>query len=308
MKYKVLAISILTIVTLCVAWFVWPKPKTPTNNQLAVSKDKTLTAYANPYTSVQDFMQGIYLTDKHPTSTSTQTIRAVIVPHHLVASEVTALGIKSLKDQNIKNILLISPDHFHRCPNLFCTTDRSFQTFFGRVDVSSSTIQSLLNSNLVTKEPELFKQEHGINAITPFIAHYLPNVTITPLVLSQDIPWLPKQNELYALLEKVMDKNTVLVVSSDFSHYLTLSQAQHMDDLTQKDLLSKDLNSIALLKNPAQSDCPGCLWLLASLAQNYNFYNPQILMHTNSAQILNDLTIKQTTSHFCITWRADQTN
>jgi poly-gamma-glutamate synthesis protein (capsule biosynthesis protein) len=237
--------------------------------------------YNNPYSSPQQFEEGIYAADHRAAGKGTGTIRAVIAPHHLV---------------------LISPDHYNKCPTALCTVNGDYETFFGHMRAPPSIINELVASPLVTNNPALFKNEHGIYAIAPFIVHYLPGVPVTPLAVAIDY-WKTNKDAMLALLQAQAKAGTVFVVSSDFSHYLAYDEAEKMDALTKAVLVSDDLDAIEQLKDPSQSDCPACLWLLASLAKNNNFYHPDILMHTNSAALLSDFTAKETTSHFAVLWR-----
>ncbi len=262
------------------------------------------TLYQNPYTDIAPILQGIYDAD-HDASTDAQIdpLRALIVPHHLTAATTIARGVKQLQSQSIKKIVLLSPDHFFRCPTLLCTVNSDYEIFFGRVLADPSTVKTLEASPLVSNAPDLFKTEHGIYAVLPFINYYAPTVSVTPLVISQTWEWKSHQQELLDLIGSVVDDQTVLVLSSDFSHYLSLDQATTMDALTQSAIASVDLDTIANLHNADQSDCPNGLWLLAALAIKRGFDHPSFIAHTNSATILSDLAATSTTSHFAIAWR-----
>lgn len=223
----------------------------------------TTTSYANPYSSPQPFMEGIYAAEQKIVPTR-EPIGGVIVPHHLVAAESIASGIKVLQGQTFKKIVLLSPDHFFRCPTTLCTTNARFETIFGDVGSDPATVEALVHSPLLSDAPDLFKQEHGIYAVLPFIDYYFPGLPVTPLVFSQEA-WKDKQKEILALFERVVDNQTMLIVSSDFSHYLTYPEAEIKDAATIATLLSGDLDGIAEFENPSQSDCPNCLWALSSL-------------------------------------------
>ena len=271
-------------------------------NVTSTTQDGSSIVYQNPYESPQELMQGIYDADNNVVPPDGLRIRGVIVPHHLVATESIASGIKMLQHQKFKKILLLSPDHFFHCPTVLCTVDATYKTWFGDVHSSADTLAALHSSKLVSDAPDLFKTEHGIYAVLPFIARYYPNIPVTPLVISQKIPWKANRQELLDLIEKSVDDDTILIVSSDFSHYLSLTTAQQMDEVTAETIFAKDLDGISNLKNPSQSDCPGCLWMMASLADARGFYNPSIVLHTNSATILKDPKIPTTTSHFSMVW------
>lgn len=262
-------------------------------------------AFSNPYDDVQPFMEGLYAADRAIVPAPEYRIRAVIVPHHLVSSAAIAAGFRILEGQAISRIVVLSPDHFHRCPTALCTVDGTFATAFGDVGVDGDVVASLRESPHVTEDAEIFRGEHGIQAVLPFIAKKFPHVPIVPLALSQRIPWKSDREALRAAVEEAVGDDGVLAVSSDFSHYLPLAAAEEADERTASALFAKDLDAVAALDNPAQSDCPGCLWLLASLADRKGFYNPSVLMHTNSATIVRDERVPETTSHFAIAWYAN---
>jgi poly-gamma-glutamate synthesis protein (capsule biosynthesis protein) len=228
-------------------------------------------------------------------------IRAVIVPHHLVSPQSIALGIRSLTKTG-GSLLLISPDHFKRCPTLLCTAQGEVETPTGAVSMDAGAVEHLSRSALVTLHPRLFREEHGISSVLPFIAHSLPGRKVIPLVVSQVPMNKEQEGEFAALIAGLSQAGHPIIVSSDFSHYLPLQEADAMDEKTAKTLFSGDLSGILALQNPSQSDCPRCLWALSSVALEGGFFNPSILSHTNSARILGDASVKETTSHFAMVW------
>ncbi len=225
--------------------------------------------------------------------------KAVVVPHHLVASKSIALGIQSLASSTPKLIIIISPDHYAHCPTFVCTTTGSYTTFFGDVAIEEREVHDLEKSDLVASSG-LFKEEHGIYTIVPYIKYYLPEAKIVPIVISQKTRGSEESRaEILNLLEPLLSRKDVgLVISSDFSHYLPPAQTQQKDVATQNSFCSGNSGEILHLENPGQSDCPLCLWLLEQEAQKLGFWNPVLLAHTNSAQLLHDTSAKEITSHF----------
>ncbi len=251
-----------------------------------------------PPEALQQVMEGIYKTQS--VDIPDRDIPGIIVPHHLTASEGIALGIHMLSKKQPQSVLLVSPDHFNKCPTVVCTTPGTFTTMLGDVETDDALIDAIARSTLVTLDGPLFNGEHGIAAVLPFIKHELPDTKIIPIVISDG--WFERKEELLKLLQGIFDQTGIIIVSSDFSHYLSLKKADEMDEITAEAMFAKDLEGIVALKNPEQSDCPVCLWSFASIAANNDFYNPSVLIHSNSARILNDETVKETTSHFSMAW------
>lgn len=242
---------------------------------------------------------GITAADRSLPQGSTAAVKAVVVPHHLVASRSIALGIKSLASSTPRLIVVISPDHYNRCPKLLCTTRGSYKSFFGNTDISQAAVTQLEKSDLVA-ESGLFSKEHGIYAVVPFIKHYIPDAQILPIAVSQKGRGSEQDRaKIIELLKPFLSrKDAALVISSDFSHYLPLAESNQMDAKTQNSFCSGNSGEILNLQNPSQSDCPLCLWILEQEAQELGFWNPDLVAHTNSADLLHDTSAKETTSHF----------
>jgi poly-gamma-glutamate synthesis protein (capsule biosynthesis protein) len=240
---------------------------------------------------------GIVAADRDPTPVG--GVRAAVVPHHAVAAKSIALGVKTVASSSPTIVVVISPDHFGRCPTMLCTTKGSFTTFFGDALIDDDIVADLEKSALV-QPSQLFIWEHGIYTIVPFIKHYLPDAKIVPIVVSQKSRGSVEiRDEILALLEPLLKQNGVaLVISSDFSHYLPLSETQEEDRKTQASFCSANSEELLHLENPSQSDCPLCLWVLEQEAERLSFWNPVLLAHTNSAELLHDGSAKEITSHF----------
>ncbi len=226
-------------------------------------------------------------------------VRAVVVPHDMSASEETALGIKALASSSPRIVVVISPDHFGHCTKPLCTTQGSFRTFFGDVPISQRDVAGLLGSSDMVASSGLFATEHGVYTIMPFIRHYLPGAQVVPLTVSYGKGDAKERANIVALIRQLLVRNDVaLVISSDFSHYLPLTEADSMDAQTQTTFCSGESDAILHLRNPDQSDCPLCLWVLRQEAELGGFWHPVLLSHSNSATLLGDTSVKRTTSHF----------
>ena len=250
--------------------------------------------------SIPNFIEGFYFADKNIQTTKNYEIKALIVPHHLTATKTIAAGFKMLAEQKFQEMIIISPDHFSTCEQFICTTDKNFEIFLGKIFISKKNLNVLKNFDFVKINNDIFYKEHGIHALLPYIKNYFPKIKITPLVLSQHKKY--KKEKALNLLKKLFSKNSMLVISSDFSHYLNFFEANKRDQETMEKIFSKDFFGILKLNNPQNSDCPLCLWLISQIADENNFYNPSVIMHSNSAEILNDKNSSNTTSHFAITY------
>ncbi len=249
------------------------------------------TYYKNPFDTPAQIIKGLYETESIKPN---KKIKGIIVPHHLLASKNIATGIKMISPKT-EHIILISPDHFNKCKNFVCIASGVFETYFGNIHTSSIAYNPLIDTN-----KDLFIKEHGIYTILPYIAYLNNNIKVTPLAVSVDKKWFSKREILVDIINKAITNDTVIVVSSDFSHYLSLDESNLKDQESIKLIKNNDPNKLLKLNNPDNTDCPICLYLVSKLSKIRNFDNILELLHTNSANILNVPQYKETTSHFVI--------
>lgn len=249
---------------------------------------------------VQTVYQGIFDAQELSDRGKTPEIPVLIVPHHLTAAVTIAAGIDALVPQHPTSILLLSPDHFSACTTILCTGEVRYVTPLGETTPDPDVLHRLRSSSLVSEHPALFQREHGVKAVVPFLVRALPSARVTPLVVSIRPQWQSYQQDILDLVRASLKSDTVLVISSDFSHYLPLVESDTADERTAQALFARDFQGIADLHNSDQSDCPACLWVAAKIADERGAYNPSVLLHTNSARLLDDPSIVSTTSHFAI--------
>jgi poly-gamma-glutamate synthesis protein (capsule biosynthesis protein) len=232
--------------------------------------------------------------------------KALIVPHHdlLLDQFPSYYATFSVRDrQTIKHIILISPNHFEPAERVVKTRLSNFELSPRQVvPIDTDFLATASTIKGVVPDDSVFKKEHGVFLHLPFIAHYFPQVTITPLLLTRKIPSAVLDQVILRLKTAVQRDDTLLLVSSDFSHYLPYSQAEKNDEHTLALLEGKKSAELLQLSDD-YSDCPGCLYvLIETLEANPKTQPLQILFHGNSAQFIPLSPDAPTTSYFVIKW------
>ncbi|MCX5893380.1 MAG: AmmeMemoRadiSam system protein B [Deltaproteobacteria bacterium] len=190
---------------------------------------------------------------------SPQKITGVTVPHHLLAADLIAAAFARVQGHNYRRIVILSPDHFHRSRSPFAVTRRDFETSLGPLTTDRRAVDQLLNNPLVT-ESSLFSHEHGVQALLPFIAHYCPRALIVPIAIrhsSRPTDW----EALARILTPLLTPETLLVQSTDFSHYLTAQEARRRDQETLRVLSGGDPQQVLTVTEPDHLDSKGCRYL-----------------------------------------------
>src|SRR5262245_5234656 len=153
------------------------------------------------------------------------------VPHHLLAADLIARGFWAASGRSYDRIILVSPDHFNRSRRPLATTRQDIETPFGIVHNDEAATGRLLSNGALFDESDLFKQEHGIAAVLPFAKHFFPDARIVPIVVSYGstrADW----DAAVAMLEALVEPGTLIVQSTDYSHYLTQQIAVRRDQET----------------------------------------------------------------------------
>jgi poly-gamma-glutamate synthesis protein (capsule biosynthesis protein) len=182
---------------------------------------------------------------------------AGIVPHHFLAKEMIAEFYNKFESSDISTVFLICPDHFnHFFPTgkMAYTSKYSWNTPFGELETEKQIIDFLLENGKVQEDNFAIGLEHGIYVEIPFLKKFFKNAKIVPLVLNASLNY-EKFADLGELLRGFTEKNSILIVSSDFSHNVSLKQADKNDKNSVSLLGDIDKNSI----NKITTDCKQCI-------------------------------------------------
>lgn len=207
-------------------------------------------------------------------------VTGLTVPHHLLAADLLAGAFSRLAGQNYRRVIILCPDHFTRSRTPFAVADRDFETCLGRVDVDAGAAGRLLACPLVAPSP-LFSREHGIQALTPFLARFFPGAKLLAVAIRKTAT--PAQwDELGAHLAPLLDAHTLLVESTDFSHYLPPAEAARRDQQTLRLLADPDPAKLQGLHQPRHVDCRAALYLQRKLQREVWRAEPVTVANRNS--------------------------
>lgn len=235
-------------------------------------------------------------------------VRGLIVPHHLLASDLIAHGFATVDPAMVETVIIISPNHFEQGDQIFQTSLASWRTPIGIVDADEYAImsikQKMQKSRLLAIDDKTLEQEHGVAGLTPFAQRFFPEARLVPIVVKA----YPTMTQLESLLLAIqqadeegffeLDK-TLVVGSIDFSHDLLAHQAVEKDKITRKLIDERRWNELLKLNNE-YLDSPGSLILTFELASFLGAHRDVELVNTNAAE-LTGIYDQVVTSYFLIT-------
>lgn len=184
--------------------------------------------------------------------------KALIVPHAgLVYSGPTAaLGFRELSPcaEEIQRVVLIGPAHRVPLSGLAYPHWDRFATPLGTVSVDQAAISALTRLPQVHGNDEAHRWEHSLEIQLPFLQRVLANFKIVPLLVGRT-----NAEAVAEVIEFLWGgPETVIVVSSDLSHFHTYENASRIDHRTAEKILERS----ATLNHEQACGCQGINGLL----------------------------------------------
>ena len=155
---------------------------------------------------------------------------ALVSPHagYRFSGQVAAYGYKEIKDSGIKKVILIGPSHHSAFKGASVYTKGSFRTPLGDVKIDETLAAGLLDEKAdIRFYPEAYEKEHSIEVQLPFLQTVLKDFTIVPILIGS--PTKQTFERLISGLTDMLDEKTLIVASSDLSHYHDYTRAKEMD-------------------------------------------------------------------------------
>ena len=209
-------------------------------------------------------------------------LSGITVPHHLVAPHLIARGFRAVSGFDYDRVILLAPDHFFQLGDAaFGTTRHGFDTVLGPVDIDSDAVEGLLAGSAA--HSCLFADDHGVRALLPFLRHALPEAKLVPVAISirsKREDW----QRLAALLSPLAGERTLIVQSTDFSHYHPHAKARLFDQHVLNLLAEGDGEKLARLNQPDHLDSLGAMQVQMTLQRQVYGAAPVVLASENQQQ------------------------
>ena len=155
---------------------------------------------------------------KHP--------RIIISPHagFVFSGPVAGIGFASI-DKTVNKVILIGPSHHKYFSGVSIPDVDAYETPLGNIRLNKTDIKKLRSSKMVHAHADAHDQEHCLEVQLPFLQVLLSDFSIIPIITaSKNNP-----SEIADLIYPLIDNKTLIVISSDFSHYMTHNEAKKTD-------------------------------------------------------------------------------
>lgn len=170
--------------------------------------------------------------------------KALVAPHagYVYSGPVAATAYATLVPwrDDIRRVVLLGPSHHVAFRGLATSAAEFFLTPLGPVQVDVAAVIELQELPFVRCRDDAHVAEHSLEVHLPFLQQVLDDFRITPLVVGD-----ASASEVAEALGHVWDGDeTLIVVSTDLSHYLPYEEARQVDTATGQAILRLDPSAI----------------------------------------------------------------
>jgi hypothetical protein len=187
---------------------------------------------------------------------STTTPKAMIAPHagYIFSGPIAASAyahIATLKG-TVERVILIGPSHRVALSGLATSSAAAFETPVGSVELDRDAINTILDLPQVHLIDEAHAREHSLEVHLPFLIEMLGlgSFKLVPLAMGN-----VSSEQIAEVFEALWGgRETLIVVSSDLSHYHDYDTANQLDSATSRAieaLAPNDINAEQACGRPA---------------------------------------------------------
>jgi AmmeMemoRadiSam system protein B len=196
-------------------------------------------------------------------------IVALLAPHagHRYSGAVAGHAFRSILGNRYETIAIISPYHRGYHQSLLTSSHNSYDTPLGQVPIDKNNLTNL-NGQLrktIGKElaPVRHDQEHAIEIELPFLQTALDGpFKLLPVMIADSLP-----ETAFALGEALsmvlQDQPSLLIASTDLSHFYPEEQANQLDQAMLNAIASFDPNEVIAVQRSGKGQACGLLPVLA---------------------------------------------
>ena len=172
---------------------------------------------------------------KHLAGAKTKSVdhlKALVVPHagYTYSGPIAGSAYSILRDYHAKfqRVVIIGPAHRLKFQGVALSEAEKFQTPLGNVSVAEDLAQRLTKIPGVQFLDQAHQQEHSLEVHVPFLQTVLDDFSIVPVVVGKsDMETVEK-----IIDETWDDPTTLIVISTDLSHFHDYETAKQIDEQT----------------------------------------------------------------------------
>lgn len=231
------------------------------------------------------------LLDQNIPSEQFDHISGIVSPHagYIYSGGTAAFAYNTVKGKNYETVVVISPSHREYFPGVSIYEGDAYSSPLGVVEVDKNLRDKIIdNSKTIFPGAQGHRGEHALEVQIPFLQVVLNDFKILPITMGDQSKIFV--DELAESLSKIVDEKTLIVASSDLSHFYSRKQAEILDSRIIERIndfdylgLQNDLDN----KNSEACGGGGIVAMMKALDLK-NINHAKVLAHTDSGDVSGD--------------------
>jgi len=184
-------------------------------------------------------------------------ISGLVAPHagYIYSGKTAAFAYNTIRERNYNNVIIISPSHREYFEGSCVYNGDGYITPLGTLEVNKELADKLtVGSKTIFQGLKGHGREHGIEVHLPFLQFMFPEFKIIPVVMGDQSEL--NINELADKIAGILDDKTLVVASSDLSHFYPRYLANELDSIVAKRIGDYDYEG--LLYDLEHKKCEAC--------------------------------------------------
>ncbi len=182
---------------------------------------------------------------------------ALMLPHagYRYSGAVAAQGVRQVAGRSFSRVVVMGPSHRMGLDGAVSIPDVSaVETPLGRIEIDRELVSNLWKNPAFGSHPAAHAGEHSVQIELPFLQRALGGFKLVPIVCGQ-LDEAGARNIAATLLENI-DAETLVVASSDFTHYGRPFGYVPFEEDIERNLESLDMGAYKMIE---QRNLPGFL-------------------------------------------------
>jgi AmmeMemoRadiSam system protein B len=234
-----------------------------------------------------------------PPSSSTQKhkIYGIVSPHagYVYSGAVAANGFYEVSSIDFQDVIMVGPNHYGIGSWVAAMKEGTWETPLGDIQVNSQLAEKIARrSSALDFDDYAHSRDHCLEVQLPFLQYIKQNFKIVPVVLisqRSDVAFDLGNAISQTIMEKNILDSTILLASSDFTHYEPNGEAHRKDSELIKTILALDVNKFyAVLERLNVSACGyGAIATMMVAARNLGATKGELLKYATSGDVTGDV-------------------
>ena len=223
--------------------------------------------------------------------TKSNKIFGIVSPHagYTYSGKTAAHAYKLLVGKKYKRVVIISPSHSEYFPGVCIFKGDAYETPLGKLNVDKEFSRKLkTDDGLIYEGVEGHRREHALEVQLPFLQSVLEDFMIVPIVMGDQSKKIV--DALAEKLAELADDETLIVASSDLSHFHSKLNADKLDSIVEKRVNDFDFES--LQNDLDNQNCEACgggpIVALMKAAKLKNINHSLVLNRSDSGDVTGD--------------------